>query len=134
VISRATKIATGAAETIFRGGRDSGAVAQHIRGLFKRASGEKVTLDLNKVIGDVFRLLRGGAARMRIVSAMEAMNSVIYRPKRLFVRSVRRSVEAVVVEIRDHGVGMGMGLAICRSIIDALDGPLWAPLQAGTVQ
>jgi hypothetical protein len=107
---------------------------QRIRAIFNRTSGEKVTLDLNKVSGEVFRLLHGDAARRRIINVMEDMNSVVDCPKRLFVRSARQSVDAVIVAIPDHGVGIGMGLAICRSILDALDNGLWVSLQAGTVQ
>jgi signal transduction histidine kinase len=183
-----------AAERIIRDGKDAGEVVRRVRALFKRTSGEKVTLDLNEVIGEVLRLVRGDAARRRIIvetdldrnlpsvvgdriqlqqvvlnlllNGIEAMDPVVDRPKKLCVRSARQSVDAVVVEIRDHGVGMedpekafeaffttkengmGMGLAICRSIIDAHDGRLWVastegpgatfcftvPLQSGTVQ
>ena len=72
------------------------------------------------------------------------MDSVVDRPKKLFICSKRPSPETVLVEVRDSGMGlkdpdrifeaffttkdngMGMGLAICRSIIDAHHGRLWA--------
>jgi hypothetical protein len=98
--------------------------------------------DLSLVAGDrvqlqqvVFNLLLNG---------IEAMDSISDRPKKLFIRSKRHSPETVLIEIRDSGVGlkdsekvfeaffttkengMGMGLAVCRAIIDAHHGRLWA--------
>jgi hypothetical protein len=159
VLSRATQTATGAvaangrgclcwlsvqvrilakahetAQSIVRGRKEGGGVVRRIRALFKRTSCEKVTLDLNKVIGEVFRILRGDVATMRSVNAIGAIVPVVDRPNRLSVRSPRQSVDAVVVEIRDHGVGMGMSLAICWSIIDPLDARLRARVQSGMVQ
>jgi signal transduction histidine kinase len=79
------------------------------------------------------------------------MASVADRPRELVVRSQRDGDERVLIEVRDTGVGipsdninqlfnaffttkqngMGMGLSISRSIIEAHGGRIWASDNAG---
>ncbi len=163
---------------IVKDGHRASEVVSRIRAFFRKATPQRVRVNINQLIEDVIAMVPSELRRNRVqvrteladnlpgvagdqiqlqqvllnlvVNAIEAM-STVNGPRELLIRSERYESGSVLVAVQDSGVGfdeksaaqlfdaffttkpqgLGMGLSISRTAIEAYGGRLWATANDG---
>ncbi len=163
-----------AADRVIRNSHHAGEVIRSIYALARKSPLEMTPLDMNEAIAEILELLRAQLRRHDIsldtvllpdlppvmgdrvqlqqvilnliMNGIEAMSTIVDRPRRLRVSSRSEGAGGVLIAVEDSGPGLdpvavdrifdplfstkpgglGLGLSICRSVLTAHGGRVWA--------